>query len=118
MKHHTLVVALLIGTVLVLVGCSSGGSSGSNAPPNSCTTNIAGCEAAAFSCPAAGFCYETNQECAASNECSTNTTTNNPTTGGSCVTNVTGCEADAFSCPSAQLCYDTSQDCAASNECQ
>jgi hypothetical protein len=98
---------------MFLIGCDSDSDS---VPGNSCTTNVAGCDTALFSCPAAQQCYTTVEGCAQSGECPAAAQPATPTTG-SCTTNVEGCEASAYSCPAAQSCYTTVEACTQSNEC-
>ncbi len=117
---------------VILSACGSGSDSdptpladGPDGPTNSCSTNVAGCEAAQFSCSAAEFCYTTSEGCIQSLECATgNPPVTPPMTsqpvvvpGSSCTTNVTGCEAAQFSCNAAEFCYATAEDCVQSNEC-
>ncbi|MEM9730563.1 MAG: hypothetical protein AAF997_18425 [Myxococcota bacterium] len=102
-------------------GVPGGGASG-------CTTNVDGCDPAAFSCPVAQLCYASAADCQASGECQPGGGAPGgglpggalggggaPT--GDCRTNVDGCDPSAFSCDVAQRCYGSAADCDASGEC-
>lgn len=113
MKNKEIVFAAFSIFCLMLSACDSDNDSIRNdGPANSCTTNIAGCEADTFSCSAAEFCYATVQGCQQSLECAIGSQSSD-----SCRTNVAGCEAEAFSCDAALSCYNTSAECVQSNEC-